>query len=85
MPFPTGRTLHQGARLRRVLFALASPLLIALALLALLQRPDRDRLKALPALLIGSGLLLTSGVRRRRRRAELLRALRHDGGPADGP
>jgi len=84
MPFPTGRTPHQGARLRRVLFGLASPLLMALALLALLHSPDRDRLKALPALLIGTGLLLTSSVRRRRRRAELLRALRHDGVSADG-
>ena len=84
MPFPAGRPVYPGARLRRVLFGLASPLLIALALLALLQRPDRDRLKALPALLIGTGLLVTSSLRRHRRRAELLRALRHDGLPADG-
>jgi len=59
--------------------ALASPLLILLALLVLLQRRGVDRLPALPALLIGTGLLVTSALGRRRRR-ELLAALRHDGG-----
>ena len=60
--------------------ALASPLLILLALLVLLQRRGVDRLPALPALLIGTGLLVTSALGRRRRRRELLAALRHDGG-----
>ena len=60
--------------------ALASPLLILLALLVLLQRRGVDRLPALPALLIGMGLLVTSALGRRRRRRELLAALRHDGG-----
>ena len=60
--------------------ALASPLLILLALLVLLQRRGVDRLPALPALLIGTGLLVTSALGRRRRRLELLAALRHDGG-----
>jgi len=59
--------------------ALASPLLILLALLVLLQRRGVDRLPALPALLIGTGLLVTSALGWRRRR-ELLAALRHDGG-----
>jgi hypothetical protein len=60
--------------------ALASPLLILLALLVLLQRRGVDRLPALPALLIGTGLLVSSAMGRRRRRRELLAALRHDGG-----
>ena len=60
--------------------ALASPLLILLALLVVLQRRGVDRLPALPALLIGTGLLVTSALGRRRRRRELLAALRHDGG-----
>jgi hypothetical protein len=60
--------------------ALASPLLILLALLVLLQRRGVDRLPALPALLIGTGLLVSSALGRRRRRRELLAALRHDGG-----
>ena len=59
--------------------ALASPLLILLALLVLLQRRGVDRLPALPALLIGTGLLVSSALGRRRRRRELLAALRHDG------
>ena len=54
--------------------------LLSIALLVLLQRRGVDRLPALPALLIGTGLLVTSALGRRRRRRELLAALRHDGG-----
>lgn len=64
----------------RGLLALSSPLLIVLALVVLLQRRGVDRLPAVPALLIGTGLLVTSALGRRRRRRELLAALRHDGG-----
>ncbi|MBM5814065.1 MAG: DUF3188 domain-containing protein [Cyanobacteria bacterium M_DeepCast_100m_m1_067] len=64
----------------RGLLALSSPLLILLALLVLLQRRGVDRWPALPALLIGTGLLVTSALGQRRRRRELLAALRHDGG-----
>mgnify|MGYP002654342179 CR=1 FL=1 len=63
----------------RGLLALASPLLMLLSLLVLLHRRGVDRLPALPALLIGTGLLVTSALGRRRRRRELLAALRHDG------
>ncbi|MCP9881719.1 DUF3188 domain-containing protein [Cyanobium sp. Alchichica 3B3-8F6] len=63
----------------RGLLALSSPLLILLALLVLLQRRGVDRLPALPALLIGTGLLVTSALGQRRRWRELLAALRHDG------
>jgi hypothetical protein len=59
--------------------ALSSPLLIVLAVVVLLQRQGVDRLQAIPALLIGSGLLIYSGVSRRRRRRSVLAALRHDG------
>ncbi|MFM7087715.1 MAG: DUF3188 domain-containing protein [Cyanobium sp.] len=69
---------------RRALLALSSPLLILLALLALLHRPAADRIQALPALAIGSGLLFTSWHRRRQRRRELLRALREGGRPHQG-
>jgi len=61
---------------RRAVLALSSPLLILVALVALLQRPAGDRIQALPALGIGIGLLATSWQRRRQRRRELLRALR---------
>lgn len=63
---------------RAALLALASPLLILLALVGLLHRSGASRWEALPALLIGSGLLLTSLHRRRRRRKELLRSLRQN-------
>lgn len=65
---------------RRALLALSSPLLILLALVALLHRPASDRIQALPALGIGIGLLATSWQRRRQRRRELLRALREEAG-----
>ena len=61
---------------RAALLALASPLLILLALLGLLHRTGSARWEALPALLIGAGLLLTSISRRRYRRREMLRSLR---------
>jgi hypothetical protein len=60
----------------RRLLALASPLLILLALLALLSRQGRERLQAVPALLIGTGLLATSAIGRSQRRRALLAALR---------
>lgn len=69
---------------RRALLALSSPLLILLALLALLHRPSSDRIQALPALGIGVGLLVTSWQRRRQRRRELLRALREEARPSGG-
>ncbi len=65
-----------AARSLKPLLALASPLLVALALVALLTRPGPDRIQALPALAIGSGLLATSWLRRRRRRRQILHALR---------
>ena len=61
---------------RAALLALASPLLILLALVGLLHRTGTARWEVLPALLIGMGLFLTSLHRRRRRRKELLRSLR---------
>jgi len=78
------RAIPEGGRVslsRRTadLLALSSPLLILLALLAMVVRSPSIRLQAVPALLIGSGLLLFSLLRRRRRRALLLRMLRDPG------
>ena len=61
------------------LLALSSPLLILLALGAMVYRSPPARLQALPALLIGCGLLLFSWVRRRRRRSMVLRLLQEPG------
>lgn len=66
------------------LLALSSPLLILLALLSLVHRSPATRLQAVPALLIGGGLLLVSWLRRRRRRGLMLRVLREPG-PAGKP
>ncbi|KEF41190.1 MAG: hypothetical protein ER33_12885 [Cyanobium sp. CACIAM 14] len=76
-------TLRRPSRFRAALLALSSPLLILLALGVLLQRQGTDRLPAVPALVIGCALLGTSWVRRRQRRAELLKALREERKPAD--
>ena len=60
----------------RAWLALSTPLLIGLGLLGLLLRQGSDRLQAVPALLIGIGLLLQSLWSWRRRRRLLLAALR---------
>jgi hypothetical protein len=57
------------------------PLLIGLSIAALLLRSGQERLLAVPALVIGVGLLTTSWGRRRWRRARLLRALREERRP----
>ena len=53
-----------------------APLMILLAVLASQQRQGSDRVQALPAVLVGSGLIISSAVGRRRRRGKLLKALR---------
>jgi hypothetical protein len=73
VPPASGRT---GARRLKALLALSSPLLILLSLVCLLTRPGSDRIQVVPPLAIGTGLLATSWLRRRRRRREILRALR---------
>ena len=60
----------------RPLLALAAPLLILLASISLLVRHGSQRLQAVPALLIGCGLVVSSRVRRIRRRRALAEALR---------
>ena len=61
---------------RRVLLAMASPALMLLGLVGLVLRTGSARWQAVPALLIGVGLLVTSGLSRRRRRRDMLRDLR---------
>ncbi len=52
--------------------SLGAPLLILLALVATQQRQGKDRVQVLPALLVGSGLMISSALGRQRRRARLL-------------
>ena len=62
-------------RLGYPLLSLAAPLLIVLAMLALIHRQGSDRLQSLPAVLVGAGLIISGAVGRRRRRRKLLAAL----------
>ncbi len=58
------------------LLSLAAPLLITLALLGLLRR-DRDyRLRSIPSLVVGSGLIVSGALGRKSRRQKLLLAMR---------
>ncbi len=64
------------------LVSLGGPLLIILALVAVQQRQGRDRVQALPAALVGTGLVISSSIVRRRQRARLLAALRSSRQPS---
>jgi len=68
--------------LSRPLLALAAPLLILLAMISLLARHGSQRLQAVPALVIGCGLMTTSRLRRSRRRGRLVEALRRQPEPS---
>ena len=62
--------------------SLGAPLLLMLALVAVQQRQGRDRIQALPAVLVGTGLMIGSAVGRRRHRARILSALRSSRHPS---
>ena len=53
-----------------------APLLVGLGVLAFLQREGTERWQSVPAILVGSGLVIHAVVGRRRRRHKLLVALR---------
>ena len=59
-------------RLGNPLISLSAPLLILLAIIGFLHREGKDKIHAIPALIVGSGLVLTGTVRRFRRRRMLL-------------
>ena len=56
-----------------VWLSLAAPLLALLGLVAVLQRQGNDRLQALPAILVGIGLVISAVVGRRRRLLEYVK------------
>jgi lipopolysaccharide export LptBFGC system permease protein LptF len=66
-------------------FSLGAPLLILLALLATNQRQGKDRVQVLPAVLVGSGLIISSALGRQRRRARLLADLQRARTPGSNP
>ena len=59
-------------RLGNPLISISAPLLILLAITGFSHREGKDKIQAIPALLVGSGLVLTGTIRRFRRRRILL-------------
>ena len=65
-------------RLGNPLISIAAPLLILLAITGFLHREGKDKIQAIPALVVGSGLVLTGAVRRFRRRRMLFLEIKKD-------
>tara|TARA_B100000700_G_scaffold273598_1_gene318058 strand:+ start:1233 stop:1454 length:222 start_codon:yes stop_codon:yes gene_type:complete len=65
-------------RLGNPLISISAPLLILLAITGFLYRDGKDKIQSIPALVVGSGLVLTGTVRRFRRRRRLLLELKKD-------
>ena len=65
-------------RLGNPLISLSAPLLILLAIIGFSNREGKDKIQAIPSLLVGSGLVLTGTMRRFRRRRMLLLELKKD-------
>tara|TARA_B100000579_G_C22094951_1_gene516287 strand:- start:121 stop:342 length:222 start_codon:yes stop_codon:yes gene_type:complete len=65
-------------RLGNPLISISAPLLILLAITGLIHREGNDQIKAIPALVVGSGLVLTGAVRRFRRRRMLFLEIKKD-------
>ena len=65
-------------RLGNPLISISAPLLILLAITGFLHRDGKDKIQAIPALVVGSGLVLTGSVRRFRRRRMLFLEIKKD-------
>ncbi len=65
-------------RLGNPLISIAAPLLILLAITGFLHREGQDKMQAIPALVVGSGLVFTGAVRRFRRRRMLFLEIKKD-------
>ena len=65
-------------RLGNPLISISAPLLILLAITGFLHREGKDKIQVIPALVVGSGLVLTGTVRRFRRRRMLLLEIKKD-------
>ena len=65
-------------RLGNPLISISAPLLILLAITGFLHRDGKYKIQALPALVVGSGFILTGGVRRFRRRRMLFLEMKKD-------
>ena len=65
-------------RLGNPLISIAAPLLILLAIMGILHREGKDKIQAIPALVVGSGLVFTGAIRRFRRRRMLFLEIKND-------
>ncbi len=65
-------------RLGNPLISISAPLLILLAITGFFHREGKDKIQAIPALVVGSGLILTGGFRRCRRRQMLFLEIKKD-------
>ena len=65
-------------RLGNPLISISAPLLILLAITGFLHREGKDKIQAIPALVVGGGLIFTGGVRRYRRRRMLFLEIKKD-------
>tara|TARA_Y100001968_G_scaffold262672_1_gene251044 strand:+ start:328 stop:555 length:228 start_codon:yes stop_codon:yes gene_type:complete len=65
-------------RLGNPLISFSAPLLILLAIIGFFNRDGKDKIQAIPALVVGSGLIFTGGVRRFRRRRMLFQEIKKD-------
>tara|TARA_B100000945_G_scaffold83284_1_gene64285 strand:+ start:202 stop:423 length:222 start_codon:yes stop_codon:yes gene_type:complete len=65
-------------RLGNPLISMSAPLLILLAITGFLHREGKNKIQAIPALVVGTGLVLTGTVRRFRRRKMLLAEIKKD-------
>ena len=65
-------------RLGNPLISISAPLLILLAITGFLHREGQDKMQAIPALIVGSGLVFTGAVRRFRRRRMLFLEIKKD-------
>ena len=65
-------------RLGNPLISISAPLLILLAITGFLHREGKYKIQAIPALIVGSGLVLTGTIRRFRRRRMLFLEIKKD-------
>ena len=65
-------------RLGNPLISISAPLLILLAITGFSHREGKDKIQAIPAFVVGSGLVLTGAVRRLRRRRMLFLEIKKD-------
>jgi hypothetical protein len=65
-------------KLGNPLISISAPLLILLAITGFFHREGKEKIQAIPALVVGSGLVVTGAVRRFRRRRMLFLEIQKD-------